>query len=102
MSMDIRALAYLVAETTDVAAWKTYAEQVFKILNPEKMKFLITTYLRGLLKISFFVILNHKFFVASSIKNLKLLIIRCFMEFILSEANVFSMTLVVFLEVPLN
>ena len=28
MSMDIRALAYLVAETTDVAAWKTYAEQV--------------------------------------------------------------------------
>ena len=28
MSMDIRALAYLVAETTDVAAWKNYAEQV--------------------------------------------------------------------------
>ena len=28
MTIDIRSLAYLVAETTDVAAWKNYAENV--------------------------------------------------------------------------
>ena len=43
MSMDIRALAYLVAETTDVAAWKTYAEQVSRanadtISNPQAIR----------------------------------------------------------------